>query len=417
MRVAVVAVGDELLLGDVVNRNLSWLGGALADAGLDLVRGFEVGDDVPAMLDVLGSALQVADAVVVTGGLGPTSDDRTRQALAALAGVGLHRDPELVRGLEHWYADRGRPMPPAVAVQGDRPEGARTIPNTLGTAPGLVLEVGGRPVYAVPGVPAEMRPMVQAAVVPELRVLAGLPVAVRTEQLRVAAAGESLVAQRLEPVEADLPDGVRLSYLASPGEVRVRFTGTDPDLLARVRDRAAALLGAAVSGRDEETLAATVLRLLVERSTTVAVAESLTGGLLASALIDVPGSSAALRGGVVAYVPALKTQLLGVPADLLDREGAVHPQVALQMAMGVRDRLGSGWGVATTGVAGPDAQDGHEPGAVFVAVAGEPERDGTVVGLRLRGDRPTVRALTVVNALDLLRRRVLGLPPGGEQPW
>jgi nicotinamide-nucleotide amidase len=417
VRVAVVAVGDELLLGDVVNRNLSWLGGAFAAAGLDVVRGFEVGDDVPAMLDVLRSALQVADAVVVTGGLGPTSDDRTRQAVAALAGVGLRRDPELVAGLQRWYADRGRVMPPGVAVQGDRPEGARTVPNAAGTAPGLVIEVGGRPVYCVPGVPAELAAMVAAVVVPELRARAGLPVAVRTEQLRVAVVGESAVAQRLEPVAADLPDGVRMSYLASLGEVRVRFTGTDPDLLGQVRDRAAALLGNAVSGRDQETLAATVLRLLVEGSTTVAVAESLTGGLLVSALVDVPGSSAALRGGVVAYASQLKTELLDVPADLLDLRGAVDPQVALLMAQGVRARLGTGWGIAATGVAGPDAQDGHAPGTVFVAVAGERDPDGTVVGLALRGDRPIVRALSVVNALDLFRRRLLGLPASGEQPW
>ena len=189
MRVAVVAVGDELLLGDIVNGNLAWTGRALAAAGLDVVRGYEVGDDVDAMLDVLRAALTTADAVIVTGGLGPTSDDRTRAALAALAGVALHPDPELLAGLEQWYRDRGRTKPTTVDVQAERPEGARALVNPVGTAPGLVLQVGGRPVYAVPGVPAEMRPMVTGAIIPELRRSAGAPPALVTVQLRVGVVG------------------------------------------------------------------------------------------------------------------------------------------------------------------------------------------------------------------------------------
>ncbi|MFI5100901.1 MAG: competence/damage-inducible protein A, partial [Actinomycetes bacterium] len=258
MRVAVVAVGDELLLGDIVNGNLAWTGRTLADAGLDVVRGFEVGDDVDAMVDVLRTALASAEAVIVTGGLGPTSDDRTRAALAALAGVPLHPDPELLAGLERWYLERGRTKPATVDVQADRPQGARALANPVGTAPGLALQVGDRWVFAVPGVPAEMRPMVTDEIVPQLRLAAGAPPALVTLQLRVAVVGESLVAQRLQPVEAEQPAGVRMANLASPGEVRVRFTGTGTPLLAQVRDRARELLGAAVSGEGEETLAASV---------------------------------------------------------------------------------------------------------------------------------------------------------------
>ncbi len=413
MRVAVVAVGDELLLGEVVNGNLAWTGQTLASAGLEVVRGYEVGDDVGAMLDVLRSALAAADAVIVTGGLGPTSDDRTRAALAALAGVPLRVDPDLLAGLDRWYRERGRPKPSTVDVQAERPEGARVIVNPTGTAPGLEVEVGGRRVYAVPGVPAEMRPMVSGDVVPALRRLAGMPPALVTVQLRVAVVGESLVAQRLQPIEADLPEGVRMAYLASPGEVRVRFTGTDTQALEEVGDRARSRLGAAVTGEGDETLAASVLRALGERSGTVAVAESLTGGQVLSALVDVPGASSGLVGGVVAYDTGLKTALLGVPAALLARVGAVHSDVAVAMAAGVRARTGADWGVATTGVAGPDPQDGHEPGTAFVAVDPGP----SVRALRLRGDRAVVRHLTAVNALDLLRRRVLGLSTSPEQPW
>ena len=405
MRVAVVAVGDELLLGDVINGNLAWLGRTLADGGTPVVRGYEVGDDVAAMVVVLRAALTDADAVVVTGGLGPTSDDRTRAALAELAGVELRRDPALVEVIGAWFTDAGRQAPDNVWVQADVPVGARPIDNPSGTAPGLAMEIEGRLVYAVPGVPAELYGMVTGTVLPELRARAGQPAALVTRQLRVAVVGESAVAATLAPVEAGLADGVTLAYLASPGEVRVRFSGTDVAALDATAEQAASLLGADVSGRDGETLPMTVLRLLTEDGLTVAVAESLTGGGLASALVDVPGASAAFRGGVVAYATELKTSLLGVDAGLLARGGAVQPEVAVAMAEGVRSRLGATYGVGTTGVAGPDPQDGAGPGVVHVAVAG-PQGLRTLA-LDLRGGRERVRRVAVVHALDLLRRVLL----------
>jgi nicotinamide-nucleotide amidase len=403
VRVAVVAVGDELLLGHVVNQNLAWIGRTLAAAGVPLVRGVEVPDDVDAIRSVLLQALSAADAVVLTGGLGPTSDDVTRAALAAAAGVPLRRDRELAAALADWYADRGLRMPPGVLVQADVPDGARPLPNPVGTAAGLRLQMADQVVYALPGVPAELRQMVETSVVPELVAAAGGPAPVLTTQLRVAVMGESLVAEHLSALEPDLPDGVHLSYLASPGEVLVRLTGRDPRVLAGLRERAAAVLGEAVSGLDEETLPATVLRLLSGRGETVAAAESLTGGALAAALVDVPGASSAFVGAVVAYSSELKERLLDVPPALL-AGGAVHPDVAGAMAAGVRRRAGSTWGVATTGVAGPDHQDGQPPGTVFVAVAGPRADQPTVRALTLRGDRAVVRSLSVTHALDLLRR-------------
>lgn len=375
MRVAVVAVGDELLLGAVVNTNLARLGRALAAAGLELVGGYEVGDDPARIAAAVRQALAAADAVVVSGGLGPTSDDRTPDALAALAG----------------------------------PTGPRRLPNAVGTADGLALEVVGRPVYAVPGVPAELDAMVAAVVVPELRARAGDPPPLLTRQLRVAATGEPTVARLLAPLEAALPAGLRPAYLASPGEILVRFTGRRPEVLADAVARAAALLGDRVSGLDDETLPATVLRLLGERGASLAVAESLTGGRVLATLVDVPGASAVLRGGVVAYATAVKHDVLGVDAALLARGGAVQPEVAAAMAAGVRTRLGASHGVATTGVAGPDPQDGHPPGTVHLAVAG-PDRPPVTASPALRGDRDRIRALAVVHALDLLRRTLLAAP-------
>jgi len=415
VRVAVVAVGDELLLGDVLNGNLAWLGSTLADAGTPVVRGYEVGDAITDIVATLRSALAVADAVVVTGGLGPTSDDRTRDALAELAGVALVRDPALEQVIGGWYERLGRTAPDNVWQQADVPVGAWSIPNPTGTAPGLALEVDGRLVFAVPGVPAELRGMVTATVVPALRERAGDPPPVVTRQLRVALLGESLVATRLAPLEAELAapgerDGtatVALSYLGSLGEVRVRFSGTTPGLLDELADRAASLLGDVVSGRDGETLPATVLRLLVEQGATVAVAESLTGGALASALVDVAGASLAFRGAVVAYSTELKAALLGVAADLLARGGPVQPEVAVAMAAGVRTRLGADFGIGTTGVAGPDPQDGVAPGTVHVAVVGPGPGDVRAVALHVPGDRDRVRRLAVVHGLDLLRRALL----------
>jgi PncC family amidohydrolase len=211
------------------------------------------------------------------------------------------------------------------------------------------------------------------------------------------------VAARLAPLEADLPEGVRLAYLAGAAEIRVRLTGTDPVTVGTAWDRAVALLGNVVAAADGETVAARVLGLLAARATDLAVAESLTGGLLAATLVDVPGASTVFRGGVVAYATPAKHALLGVDADLLARAGAVHPEVARQMAAGARAAFGAGVGVATTGVAGPDPQDGVPPGVVHVAVVG-PGEHSAVESLALRGDRPQVRAQTVAHALDLLRR-------------
>jgi nicotinamide-nucleotide amidase len=300
-------------------------------------------------------------------------------------------------------------MPPATAVQADLPAGARALDNPVGSAPGVLVEVGPAVVLAVPGVPRELEAMVAGGVLPELRARAGLPPAVATRQLRVAVLGESLVAERLTALESALPEGVRLAYLAAPGDVRVRFTGLDVPLLESLRERAAVLLGDVVSGYDDETLPRTLLRLLLERRATVATAESLTGGAVAATLVDVPGISAVFRGGVVAYATDLKTALLDVPASGLAATGAVHEDVARAMAVGVRERLGADWGLATTGVAGPDPQDGVAAGTVVVAVAGPHEGDVAVRRLELRGDRASVRALSVVHVLDLLRRRLQGL--------
>lgn len=395
---AVVAVGDELLLGDTVNTNASWLGGQLAAAGVQVVHSSMVGDDLVRLAVALRRALADADVVLTTGGLGPTSDDVTRAAVAAAAGVDLVRDPLLEDGLRARFAAYGRPMPESVLVQADVPVGATALDNPAGTAPGLRLEVDGRLLVALPGPPNELR----AVATPVLAELAGRSGAVlHTRTVRTAGLGESAVAEIVERT-VQVPAGVALAYLANALIVRVRFTGPDDAVLVRLADQVAAALGDIVWGRDDDTLDTVVHRRLRDLGATVAVAESLTGGLLGAALSAMPGSSATFRGSLVVYATDLKESLAGVPMPLLEAAGAVAPETAAALAAGARERLGATYGVGVTGVAGPSLQEGHPVGTVHLAVSG-PE-GAQVRSLLLPGDRERIRTLTVTHALDLLRR-------------
>ncbi len=408
LRGAVVAVGDELLLGDVVNGNAAVLGEALAQVGVAVVHSSAVGDDTARIVTALRRALEDADVVVVTGGLGPTSDDRTRDALAALAGTALERSPALAAELVARYAAYGRPATPEVLRQADVPRGARPIDNPVGSAPGLALEVGDRLVVALPGPPHEMRAVAEVGLLPVLAARTGTRVTTRT--LRCAGTGESDVAARVEAAVPALPPGVDLAYLAGSGLVRVRFTTSgDPAVLEPLVQACAAALGDDVFGRDDQSLPEVVGALLLARGQTAATAESLTGGLLGAALSERPGSSATYRGGLVAYATGAKATLAGVPEPVLAEHGAVSATTAAALAEGARDRLAADWGIATTGVAGPDEQEGHPVGTVHLAVAGP---DGTTVRTtRFPGDRERVRVLTVASALDLLRRRLQRAAP------
>ena len=405
MRGAVLAVGTELLLGDVVNSNAAWLGKQLAAAGVDVVASAAVGDDVARLVDVIGHHLREADVLVLCGGLGPTVDDLTREAVAIACRAPLERHPALETELRAKFAAYRVAMPDAVLQQADVPRGAEVLANPVGTAPGLWLEYGDKRVLALPGPPHEMR-AVAAAVWPRLSALSGT--VVTTRQVLVAGIGETAVAELVQDV-VTLPDGVSLSYLAGGAVVRVRFTtSADPVVLAPLVAAADAALGDHVWGHDDDTLDGVVHDLLAEAGQTVAVAESLTGGLLGAALSQRPGSSGTFRGGVVVYATDLKEGLAGVPTAVLESEGAVSAATAQALAAGVRSRLGADWGLGVTGVAGPTEQEGQPVGTVFVAVAGP--SGSQVRSLRLPGDRDRVRLLAVTSALDLLRRHLQGRP-------
>lgn len=402
---AVVAVGDELLLGDTVNTNASWLGNQLAAVGVQVVASAMVGDHLERMVVAIRRGLDDADVVLVTGGLGPTSDDITRDAVAAVAGVPLDRVAVIEDELRARFAAFGYAMPIEVLRQADVPRGAAVLDNPVGTAPGLRLEVGDKLVFALPGPPHELQ-AVMVPVLAELSQRSGTVVVTRTVQ--TAGMGESAIAALVEET-VEVPDGVALAYLAGSGMVRVRFTGTDPRVLADLADRVAAALGDAVWGRDDDRLDVVVHRLLAERGATVAVAESLTGGLVGAALSAMPGSSATFRGSAVVYATDLKESLAGVAAQTILDAGVISSEVARQLAEGARSRLGATYGIGVTGVAGPTEQDGQAVGTVHVAVIGP---DGlSARRARLPGDRDRVRALSVNAALDLLRRSLAGVAP------
>lgn len=407
LRSAVVAVGDELLLGDVVNANAAYLGAALAAVGAPVVHSSAVGDDVGRIGTALRRALEDAEVVCVTGGLGPTVDDVTRPAVAALAGVPLLRLPALERGLRERFARLGVSMPAEVLRQADVPRGAAVLDNPAGTAPGLRLELGDRLLLALPGPPHELAAVLSAAVLADLAARSGSVLLTRT--LHCAGAGESAIAALVDGA-LDLPPGVTLAYLAADGVVRVRLTTVAPTSSEAGRrldplvHGAAEALGDLVFGRDDDTLPGVVRAALRAADQTVAVAESLTGGLVGAALTDGAGSSEVFRGGVQAYATDLKATLAGVPPQLLAEHGAVSSATAVAMAAGVRDRLAASWGLALTGVAGPEPQEGSPPGTLHLAVAG-PAGSGAR-SVQLTGDRHRVRALAVTAALDLLRRRL-----------
>jgi nicotinamide-nucleotide amidase len=405
---AVLAVGTELLLGDVINSNAAWLGGRLAAAGVEVVASAAVGDDLQRLVAEIRRHLDEADVLVLSGGLGPTVDDLTRDAVALACQAPLERQPALEDRLRAVFAPYQATMPDAVLRQADVPRGAQVLDNPAGTAPGLWLEQGGKLVIALPGPPHELR-AASVTVWPRLARRSG--VVVTTRQVLSIGVGESTVASRVEPL-LSLPEGVALSYLAGGAVVRVRFTTAgDPAVLEPLVAAVAAELGDAVWGYDADTLDGVVHALLGQAGQTVAVAESLTGGLLGAALSKRPGSSETFRGALVVYATDLKQTLAGVPGPLLEAEGAVSERTAAALAEGARDRLGADWGVGVTGVAGPTEQEGKPVGTVHVAVAGPATTQ--VRTLQLRGDRERVRALAVTGALDLLRRQLVAEPTVG----
>lgn len=415
LRAAVLSVGTEILLGDLTDSNATWVSARCKERGIDVVRHLAAGDDVDDIVSALHWLAQQSDIIIVGGGLGPTSDDRTREAIAAAAGVPLTFDEGLERAIEERFATLGRPMAPSNRRQAYVPLGAVTHPP-VGTAPVFALDLvtAGRQVrvIALPGVPWELHALWDAFVVPQLAAL-GAGAATVTRIVHVAGRGESDIASIVEPL-LDGEDDVVLAFLAKQQEIQVRLTATGSDTReARDRsqaalDRVVGALGAAVSGIDENDLESTVVMLLAQRGQRVATAESATAGSIAARLGRIPGASAVFSGGIVAYRSEAKALLAGLDPELVEREGAVSASTTRALALAARSSSGADWGLATTGVAGPSEVDGRAVGTTFWALAAP---DGTCeVHERLMpGDRETVMLRLGSAALDLLRRRLLAV--------
>ena len=410
MRCDVVAIGTELLLGQIVDTNSEWIGEQLAIAGVDSHFQVKVGDNLRRIVLALRESLARSDAVIACGGLGPTQDDITREAIAEVLNVPLRRDPALVDRVRTMFQARGRQMSDNNLRQADVPEGATIIPQVRGTAPGLICPVGHKVIYAVPGVPQEMEEMVLRAVLPDLQARSGATATIRSRTLRTWGLAESALAEvvgpRLEALER--AGNPTIAFLASGIEgIKVRITAkagdeaADRALLDAEESELRAVLGDVVFGVDDETMEAAVARLLIDAGLSLGLAESLTGGLVGARLTAVPGASDWFRGSIVAYDSAVKHRLLGVPDGPV-----VSEQAALAMATGSAKVLAADVGLGVTGVAGPTEQDGQPVGTVWMGLAMDGEADA--VRVQLPGDRDRIRQFAAISLLDLLRRRLLG---------
>ncbi|MEB3301693.1 MAG: competence/damage-inducible protein A [Cyanobacteriota bacterium] len=417
MSAEILCIGTELLLGDILNGNARWLAQELASLGVPHHRQEVVGDNRERLILALQEAAKRCRVLITTGGLGPTMDDLTTEAVAAAFHAPLVEHPQVWEDIQNKLGARGKPVAASNRRQAQLPEGAAVLPNPTGTAPGMIWSpIPGFTILTFPGVPREMQAMWRATAVPWLR-QAGLAEGVFfSRRLHVWGIGESLLAEQVDDL-LSLANPTVAPY-AGGGQVTLRLTARASDpvaakaLLEPVEREIRGRIGAACYGADDDSLASVVLSQLAERQQTLAVAESCTGGGLGGALAAVPGASQSWLGGVIAYANSAKRELLGVPSDLLERWGAVSDPVALAMAEGVRERLASDWAVAITGVAGPGGGSPDKPvGLVHVAVVGPEPFGGWSEGLRFgpsRG-RQAIQALSVGEALNRLRLSLMDL--------
>ena len=409
MRCSVVAVGTELLLGQIVDTNSSWIGEQLAANGIDSLLQVKVGDNHQRIVDVVRSALVEADAVIMCGGLGPTHDDLTREAIAEVMGVDLVMHDDIAQVIRNIFESRGRRMADNNLQQAMVPVGATVIHQTRGTAPGLMCPVGDKVIYAVPGVPHEMQDMMERAILPDLRARSGDTSVIASRVIRTWGESESGLNERLNPIIAQLEEvgNPTLAFLASGWEgIKVRLTakGADSKQAHAVLDEWQAkvldLVGDVVFGFDADNMETVVLNLLREQGLTLGLAESVTGGLVSGRLTSIPGASDVLRGSVVSYASEVKFDLLDVP-----RGPVVSEAAAIAMAEGARRVLGADVALSLTGVAGPAEQDGQPVGTLCIAVAMN-GRSTVSTTLRMPGQRDQMRQMSVISSLDFLRKQL-----------
>jgi len=417
-RAWIISIGTELALGQTVDTNGACLARGLAELGIRTERHVTVPDELQAIRAALCQAADACDLIITTGGLGPTDDDLTREALAQAAGVELVLDPASVERIRAFFAAREREMPERNKVQARLPRTARMLPNTCGTAPGIAMELSGTPCYVLPGVPFEMRTMFEQQVAPRLQATSARCVLVSRELLCFGQ-GEADIGARLSDlmVRGRNPEVGTTAELGVIG-IRMNAAADTPQaaeaLLSETEREIRSRLGEVVFGREGDTLAAVVGELLVKRGETLCTAESCTGGLIGKYLTDVPGSSRYFLGGVVSYSNEAKQRLLGIAAEQLAAHGAVSEPVARAMAVGARTRFAGDYALAVTGIAGPTGGTQEKPvGFVYIAVAGPEEVQAQEFRFGSDAPREVIRERAARTALNLLRLKLLAREQGG----
>jgi len=410
MPAMLINTGTELLLGDVQDAHLAFIAREILPLGLRIEERRTVPDS-NVIRRTLTELFPHCEILFVTGGLGPTTDDITREMVAESLGLELHQDPELLAWLEQRLRVRGIKWSSGIARQADVLAGAQVLPNENGSASGFYLKANINPripsphVFVLPGPPRELQPMFRKFAIPILKSIIEVPLQVERRSYSIAGVGESLVENAIGKKVLAIP-GIELGYCARPGEVEVRIIG-DPNAVGAADAIIRRGLGVSIFSDDSETLAAVAVRLLKQRNETLATAESCTGGLIANQITNVSGASEVFLVGYVTYANSAKSDVLNVDSKLIDEHGAVSEAVARAMAEGARTRAASTYALATTGVAGPSGGSDEKPvGTVYIALASKNSKT-LAMKFRFLTDRETFKQLAAQTALDLLRRRLL----------
>jgi nicotinamide-nucleotide amidase len=411
MKAAIITIGDELLIGQTVDTNSAWMGAELSKSGFDVIRMTSIHDRRGDIIAALNDAAGKSDVVLITGGLGPTSDDITKQTLCEFFNTRLVIDNEVLGMIEGMMIRRNYPMNENNRRQAEVPESCRVIKNGAGTAPGMWFEKDGTIYISMPGVPNEMKHIMTEHVLPELNKRFTSQTIIH-RNIMTYGTFEAKLAETLTGFEAALPENIILAYLPAQGVIKLRLTatGTDREALSNLVnnqvDKLYKTIPELIYGENEESLEMVIGKLLKAKSKTVSTAESCTGGEIAHMLTSVPGSSDYYKGSVIAYDNSVKTQLLGVQQDIINNYGAVSEDVVREMAIGVRNLLGTDYAVATSGIAGPDGGTEAKPvGTIWIAVA---SGHGVITEKRVFGnDRITNIKRFSLTALNLLRKQII----------
>ncbi len=412
MRAEIITIGDEILYGQIIDTNSSWIGSALSDIGIKVVRRASVGDVEKDILEALSQASQRADIVLVTGGLGPTKDDITKTTFCKYFNTELVLNADALTEVTAFFEKRGRVLSGINQLQAYLPKKANYVPNRYGTAPCMWFNENNVVYISMPGVPSEMKGIMTTEILPRLKSHFKTP-NIHHQIIKTIGMGESYLSEKIADWEDNLPENMKLAYLPSLSEVKLRLTSSGDSLEKLITDtniqveNLKTLISELIYGYDNDELSAVIGKILIEKKLTISVAESCTGGYLGHLFTSVPGSSAYFEGGVIAYAYDVKESFLGVSNEILNTEGAVSEACIKQMAAGVRTRMKTNIGLATSGIAGPDGGTNSKPvGTVWIALATETEI--ITKKLQLGGSREQNIHVSAINLLNLLRKYLLG---------